>query len=177
MEEKVYRSRVGPSPRVEAIAGRKREIQTYCCRFYPRQGHAARSEYLKVVSVPQSRKVVRHLITHYQISERRACALAGFTRTACRYQHRSVLQEAFRQRIKELARTRMRYGYKRNHIMLKREGIHVNKKRVHSLYCPIGLQLRPKCLRCNVICAHRKSDYKISSAPNEAWQWTLLRIR
>ena len=53
--------------------------------------------------------------------------------------------------------------------MLKREGIHVNKKRVHRLYCEEGLQLRPKRPRRNVSGAHRKRDYIPSTRPNEAW--------
>lgn len=53
--------------------------------------------------------------------------------------------------------------------MLKREGIHVNKKRVHRLYCLEGLQLRPKRPRRNVSRAHRKRDYIRSTRPNEAW--------
>lgn len=105
----------------------------------------------------------------YSISERRACALTGLSRTACRYKPRSEPQEALRQRIVAIARARVRYGYKRIHVMLKREGIHVNKKRVHRLYCLEGLQLRPKRPRRNVSGAHRKRDYVPSTKPNEAW--------
>lgn len=122
-----------------------------------------------MVSVPQRRKAVRHLISHYQISERRACALTGLSRTACRYQHSAAPQEALRQRIVEIARARIRYGYKRIHIMLKREGIHVNKKRVHRLYCLEGLQLRPRRPKRHVSGSHRKADHRQSSMPNEAW--------
>lgn len=122
-----------------------------------------------MVSVPQRRKAVRHFIGLYGISERRACALIGLSRTACRYKPRSEPQEALRQRIIEIARARVRYGYKRIHVLLKREGIHVNKKRVHRLYCLEGLQLRAKRPRRNVSGAHRKRDYIPSTRPNEAW--------
>lgn len=101
----------------------------------------------------------------YRISERRACTLTGLSRTACRYKPRSEPQEALRQRIVAI----VRYGYKRIHVMLKREGIHVNKKRVHRLYCLEGLQLRPKRPRRNVSGAHRKRDYVPSTRPNEVW--------
>ncbi|WP_198678738.1 IS3 family transposase [Pseudidiomarina insulisalsae] len=126
-------------------------------------------KYPKVVSVPQRRKAVRHLMSLYSISERRACALTGLSRTACRYKPRSEPQEALRQKIVAIARARVRYGYKRIHVMLKRKGIHVNKKRVHRLYCLEGLQLRPKRPRRNVSGAHRKRDYVPSTRPNEAW--------
>lgn len=122
-----------------------------------------------MVSVPQRRKAVRHLMSHYQISEHRACALTGLSRTACRYQHSAAPQEALRQRIVEIARARIRYGYKRIHIMLKREGINVNKKRVHRLYCLEGLQLRPRRPKRHVSGSHRKAEHRQSAMPNEAW--------
>ena len=117
----------------------------------------------------QRRHAARHLMSLYSVSERRACRLAGLSRTALRYKHRKEPQAALRQRIIEIARTRIRYGYKRIHVMLKREGLNVNKKRVHRLYCLEGLQLRPKRPRRNVSSAHRKCEYIASSYPNEAW--------
>jgi putative transposase len=47
-------------------------------------------------------------------------------------------------RIKEIAAARVRYGYKRIHVLLKREGWEINHKRVHRLYCEEGLNLRVK---------------------------------
>jgi len=47
-------------------------------------------------------------------------------------------------RIKEIAATRVRYGYKRIHVLLRREGWQINHKRVHRLYCEEGLNLRVK---------------------------------
>lgn len=47
-------------------------------------------------------------------------------------------------RIKEIAATRVRYGYKRIHVLLAREGWQINHKRVHRLYCEEGLNLRVK---------------------------------
>lgn len=49
-----------------------------------------------------------------------------------------------RMRIKEIAGVRVRYGYKRIHILLRREGWEINHKRVHRLYCEEGLNLRTK---------------------------------
>ena len=51
------------------------------------------------------------------------------------------------QKIKVISRTRVRYGYRMIHILLSRESIKVNHKRVYRLYCQTGLQLRDKIPR------------------------------
>ena len=45
-------------------------------------------------------------------------------------------------RIRDIAMSRPRFGYERIHVLLRREGWHVNLKRVHRLYCLEGLQVR-----------------------------------
>ena len=47
-----------------------------------------------------------------------------------------------RQRLRELAAERPRYGYRRLHVLLVREGHAVNHKRIHRLYCEEGLAVR-----------------------------------
>lgn len=123
-----------------------------------------------MVSASRRKKAVRYLLDRYLISERRACSLCCVSRKVFRYKSVRDDQEALRQRIREIAHSRIRYGYKRVHILLKREGIHVNKKRVHRLYCEEGLQLRPKRPRRHVSAARRepKAATKVQQ-PNEAW--------
>ena len=82
---------------------------------------------------------------------------------------RPVRDEAFRKKIRELARSRVRYGYKRIHVLLKREGIHVNHKRVHRLYCLEGLQIKAKRPRRHVSASHRQPPRIRASAPDVAW--------
>ena len=53
-------------------------------------------------------------------------------------------QAELRKRIKEIAETRVRYSYSRIHVLLRREGLLVNAKRVYRLYSEMGLQLRNK---------------------------------
>ncbi len=57
---------------------------------------------------------------------------------------RKILDAPFTKRIEEIAQTKVRYGYQRIHVLLRREGWPVNHKRVHRLYKLAGLNLRSK---------------------------------
>ena len=78
------------------------------------------------------------------VSERRACGLVKAHRATCRYRRRRVEDPRLRQRLRELAATRRRFGYRRLKILLKREGFAVNHKRVYRLYVEEKLGLRRK---------------------------------
>jgi len=67
-----------------------------------------------------------------------------------------------RRRIREIALSRPRFGYQRIHVMLRREGWMVNRKRVHRLYCLEGLQLRMRVRRRKHQCLHRGPAPKAS---------------
>jgi putative transposase len=71
-------------------------------------------------------------------------------------------------RIRDLARTRVRYGYFRIYILLRREGWRVNHKRVYRLYREDGLSLRHKRPRRHVSAAHRERQ-PAAVRPNERW--------
>jgi putative transposase len=58
------------------------------------------------------------------------------------YRSRRPEQAGLRKRIKEIAETRVRCGYRRIHVLLRREGWEVNAKRVCRHYREMGLQLR-----------------------------------
>ena len=78
----------------------------------------------------------------YQLSENRACGLMGITRWSNRYSSRKDSQVALRLRLRELAGSRVRYGYRRLTVLLRREGWAVNVKRVYRLYGVEDLQVR-----------------------------------
>jgi putative transposase len=80
----------------------------------------------------------------YRISERRSCAVLRFCRRSHRYQSTRDDQAALRQRIRDIAATRVRYGFRRIHVLLRREGWMINHKRVRRLYREEGLNLRLK---------------------------------
>ena len=59
----------------------------------------------------QKRAVVRYFRAGFQVSERRACRVAGVPRSSCRYRSVAADQTALRLRLRDLAATRVRYGY------------------------------------------------------------------
>lgn len=93
------------------------------------------------MSAPPRREAMRYFQATYEVSERRGCRLAGLARTVHRYESVRKYQDALRQRKPDLARRRVRFGYKRTYVLLIREGIHVNKKYAYRVYNLEGLLL------------------------------------
>jgi len=104
----------------------------------------------------------------YRVSERRSCAVLRFDRKTHRYRSVRGDQAPLKNRINEIAATRVRYGYRRIHVMLRREGWAVNVKRVRRLYRMEGLNLRAKRPRRHVMAA-RRVERPLASRPNEIW--------
>ena len=75
-------------------------------------------------------------------SERRACRLVGLERKTFRYRSRRPRREDLRARLRTLAEERVRWGYRRLHVLLRREGIRANHKAVYRLYREEGLAVR-----------------------------------
>ncbi len=71
-------------------------------------------------------------------------------------------------RLRELAASRVRYGYRRLHILLRREGWCMNHKRTYRLYCEEGLSIRPKTPRRKRACRYRQGRPEVGG-PNEVW--------
>ena len=72
------------------------------------------------------------------------CQVLCLQRSSCRYRSVADEQAALRIRLRDLASSRVSYGYRRLHILLQREGWQVNHKRVYRHYRKEGLQKRPK---------------------------------
>ena len=123
-----------------------------------------------MVSASQRRHVTRYLVSHYPVAIRHACRLGRISRTSYyRQPTRPARDEALRRKTRDLARSLVRYGYKRIHVLLKREGIHNNHKRAHRLYCLEGLQIKAKRPRRHVSSAHRQPPRVKATAPTVAW--------
>lgn len=114
------------------------------------------------------RSIVEAAKQAYRISERRACELVKLARSTCRYQSTKDGQAALRMRLRDLAATRVHYGYRRLHILLRREGWKVNAKRVYRLYCEEKLGLRTKKPKRRVSCRAR-SDRPEATRINDCW--------
>jgi len=90
------------------------------------------------------REMVDYLQQHHHLSQRRACRLVNLSRTTARYRPRRVDDPQVRRRLCELAERRPRFGYRRLTVLLRREGLMVNHKRVYRLYREEALMLRRK---------------------------------
>ena len=100
------------------------------------------------------------------MSERRACRLLGLSRTVLHYTPVRT-DEALRQRLVDLAGERRRFGYRRLHILLEREGFDANHKRVWRLYQQAGLAVRRRRKRERV--AVERRPLQVPSGPNHTW--------
>ena len=81
-----------------------------------------------------ARRLVDYPRASYRISIRRACGALRFDRSTYHYRHRRPGQASLRKRIRELSEARVRYGYRRIHILLRREGWMINHKWTQRLY-------------------------------------------
>jgi transposase InsO family protein len=80
----------------------------------------------------------------WDVSIRRACEALEVERSTYHYRSRRPDQAGIEARIKEICATRVRYGYRRVHVVLQRDGWRVNQKKVRRIYNELGLQLRNK---------------------------------
>lgn len=113
------------------------------------------------------RSAVHYLKGEYGISERRACRLVGLQRSTLRYQAKVKNDGAIRTRLRELATERPRFGYRRLHVLLRREGYRVNHKRVHRLYRQEGLTVRRRPPKR--VAAGRGGGPQVGEQPNDCW--------
>jgi putative transposase len=88
----------------------------------------------KTVSPQARREAAQAMPAKTGISERRACGLIGLSRAVLRYRAAGDRdQRRLREAIKSLAMQRRRFGYRRIHPLIRREGESVNRKRVQRI--------------------------------------------
>lgn len=102
-----------------------------------------------------------------QISERKACSVARCNRRMFRYVRKLEDDAALRKRLEDLAAERRRFGYRRLHVMLRREGTIVNIKRVRRIYTQANLQVRKRLKRR--VALGRGNPAPMVSRLNQRW--------
>ncbi len=96
----------------------------------------------KMVAPGVKRKAVAHLMEQHQVSQRRACGVLRVDRSTMRYQSRRGDDADLRDAIKRVFRERRRFGYRRIHVMVARDGFEVNHKKLRRIYREEKLQVR-----------------------------------
>jgi putative transposase len=116
--------------------------------------------------------MVRFLIAAYGLGIRKACKLIGLCRNSYKYKSRATDRTLLSMRLRDLAAARPRYGYRRLHVLLRREGHAVNHKLVHRLYVAQGLELRLKKRK------KRLREVRVlgpkATAPHERWSMDFM---
>jgi putative transposase len=112
--------------------------------------------------------VVVYVTACHGYSERRACALTRQARSTQRKPSRRNPHTAIRLRMHEIAQVRVRYGYRRFHVLLKREGWSVGRNLVYRLYREEGLVLRRWRPRRRKAAVNREARYRATRV-NDAW--------
>ena len=92
----------------------------------------------------KQRAAMRYLTGRYAVSTRRACRVVPTTRSSVFYRSRKDPVTALRQRMRELAQARVRFGHRRLRVLLLREGWTVGTERFYRVYREEGLALRRK---------------------------------
>jgi putative transposase len=95
-----------------------------------------------MVTPAARREAVAHLRSLFEVSERRACAALGADRSSVRYRSQRPEDAAVRARLRELAAIRRRFGYRRLFVLMRREGLTMNHKKLRPLYRDERLQVR-----------------------------------
>ena len=113
------------------------------------------------------RQMVAEVMTTHELSQRRACGLIGITRRGLKRAPAEDRNRGLRQRLRELAEERRRWGCPMLYLMLRREGWRANHKRVERLYREEGLSLRRRRRRKRL--SHLRVARERPVAANQTW--------
>jgi putative transposase len=100
-------------------------------------------------------------------TQRRACRLVGLEPKTYRYASTRPDDGALRQRLKELASERRRFGYRRLHLLLRREGVLLNWKKLYRLYREEKLTVRKRGGRKRAL--GTRAPMAIPQGRNQRW--------
>ena len=120
-----------------------------------------------MVGPAAQREAVACLREQFQMSERRACAVIAADRTMIRYRSRRPAETALRQRLRDLANERRRFGYRRLFILLRREGELSGINRIYRLYREESLGVRKRKGRKRALGI--RAPILVEARPNARW--------
>ena len=120
-----------------------------------------------MVTPAAEREAVAHLRTGHEMSERRACKLLQCCRMTVRYASVRGADTMLRDRMKSIAHERRRFGYRRIHVLLRREGVAVNHKRLFRLYREEKLSVRKRGGRKRAL--GTRAPMLVPLMPNQRW--------
>lgn len=113
------------------------------------------------------RCAVGYMTERFQVSVRRACRALGLARSTCLYAARRTRPVKLVQEMRQLAAERPRFGYRRLHLLLQRQGHTVNHKLVYRLYREEGLTVRKR--KRKRLVAGQRLPIETPRQPNETW--------
>ena len=120
-----------------------------------------------MVTPAAKREAVAHVRFAFELSERRACRIIGCVRMTVRYHSRRPRDTELRERLRALAHERRRFGYRRLHVLLRREGFIVNHKRLFRLYREERLMVRRRGGRKRAL--GTRAPLAVPQWPNDRW--------
>jgi putative transposase len=120
-----------------------------------------------MVAPAAKREAVAHLQATLGMSERRACRVVGADRKSMRYRPTQPDDAELRARLRELAAERRRFGYRRLHILLRRDGVLINRKKTQRLYREEGLTVRRRRGRKRAVGA--RAPAPVLARANQRW--------
>lgn len=120
-----------------------------------------------MVTPAVKRAAVAHASQVHDVSERRACAILGVDRSMVRYRSRRPGDHEIRERLRALAHERRRFGFRRLGILLRREGIVMNRKKLLRLYREEGLVVRRRRGRKRAL--GTRAPMIVPDGPNQRW--------
>jgi putative transposase len=113
------------------------------------------------------RLAISYAMESLGLSQRKACELVNLSSSVYRYKPKAGADDILRQRLRELAAQRKRFGSPRLHLLLKREGLVINHKHTERLYKEEGLALRKKRRRKGA--AGSRVILQMPHRTNERW--------
>jgi putative transposase len=125
-----------------------------------------------MVTPAAKREAAAHLRQVHGVSQRRACQAIGADRSSVRYRRRRPDDGLLRSRLREIAAVRRRFGYRRLHILLRREGLTLNHKKLRRIYAEERLQVRRRGGRKRAL--GTRAPLVLPQGANQRWSMDFL---